>query len=114
MKFQFHCPALSGNPLAEPLDFEWDEEAGTVSGASAEVIRAAAKDGGVPLNPLPAFHDFGPDPLRSRADMAAIIGYLHQLPEALAGDYPVVADEPGVVEVLDADGRVVETLHVVF
>lgn len=110
----FHCNPLSANPSVEPLVFGWDAEAGTVTGPSAEAIREAAADGGVPLHPAPAWHTFSAEPLKSRADMAAIVGYLHQLPEELAGDYPAVDDEPVVAEILDADGRVVGTDQVVF
>lgn len=110
----FNCKPLSANPSVEPLVFEWDERTGAVTGPSAELVKEAAADGGVPLHPAPAWHPFGAEPLKSRADVAAIIGHLHQLPEDLAGDYPAVDDEPVVAEILDADGRVVGTDQVVF
>lgn len=111
---KINCQPLSANPSVEPLDFEWDEAAGTVTGISADAIRAAAAEPGVPLHPAPAFHSFSATPLKTRADMAAIVGYLHHLPDELADDYPTIDDEPGLVEILDAEGRVVETLTVVF
>lgn len=46
--------------------------------------------------------------------LAAIVGHLHQLPDELAGDYPAVVEEAGVVQTLDADGRVVSTVEAVF
>lgn len=110
----FNCKPLSANPLVEPLVFDWDSVSGTVSGTSAELIRQAAAEGGTRVHPMPAFHEFGAEPLKSRTDMAAIIGLLHQLPTELADAYPVVDDEPVAVEVLDADGQVIETVNVVF
>jgi hypothetical protein len=32
MNHHFECPTFSGNPQIEPLVFDWDDEAGTVSG----------------------------------------------------------------------------------
>ena len=110
----FNCKPLSANPSVEPLVFEWDERTGAITGPSADLVKEVAADGGVPLHPAPAWHTFSAEPLKSRADMAAIVGYLHQLPEELAGDYPAVEDEPVVAEILDADGRVVGTDQVVF
>ena len=110
----FNCKPLSANPGVEPLVFEWDARSGSVTGPGAALVKALAADGGVPLHPAPAWHAFGAEPLKSRADLAAIVGHLHQLPDELAGDYPTVVEEAGVVQTLDADGRVVSTVEVVF
>ena len=110
----FNCKPLSANPSVEPLVFEWDERTGAITGPSADLVKEVAADGGVPLHPAPAWHTFGAEPLKSRADVAAIIGHLHQLPDELAADYPAVEEEAGIVEILDADGRVVSTSDVVF
>lgn len=110
----FNCKPLSANPSVEPLVFEWDERTGAVTGPSADLVKEVAADGGVPLHPAPAWHTFGAEPLKSRTDMAAIIGHLHQLPDDLIDAYPAVDEEPGIVETLDADGRVVSTSDVVF
>lgn len=110
----FNCKPLSANPGVEPLVFEWDERSGTVAGPGAALVKALAADGGVPLHPAPAWHAFGAEPLKSRADLAAIVGHLHQLPDELAGDYPAVVEEASVVQTLDADGRVVSTVEAVF
>ena len=110
----FNCKPLSANPSVEPLVFEWDALTGAVTGPSAAQVKEVAADGGVPLHPAPAWHTFGAEPLKSRADLAAIVGHLHQLPGELAGDYPTVDEEPGFVEVIDAEGRVVSTAEVVF
>ncbi|MCK6376845.1 MAG: hypothetical protein L6Q69_22485 [Zoogloea sp.] len=110
----FNCKPLSANPSVEPLVFEWDALTGAVTGPSAAQVKEAAADGGVPLHPAPAWHTFSAEPLKSRADLAAIVGHLHQLPGELAGGYPAVDEEPGFVEVLDAEGRVVATGEVDF
>lgn len=88
MSHHFECPPFSGNPLIEPLIFDWDDVAGTVSGPGAVEIRRLAKAGGVPMHPLPAGHLFSADPLKSRTDLAAIIGLQHRLPPELADAYP--------------------------
>lgn len=97
----FNCPPVSGSPLAPPLVFDWDESSGTVSGPSADYIRRIASDRFVSAHPYPSSHEFSAEPLKSRVDMAAIIGEYHRLPEELAGAYPTheAEDLPG-----DADG----------
>jgi hypothetical protein len=94
--------------------FDWDELAGTLSGQSAAEIMQHIEAGGVPRHPMPGFHTFGPAPLKRRADMAAIVGYLHELPAELANAYP--ADDAGTVvaELLDADGQVVAKAQVIY
>ena len=110
----FSCKPLSANSNVEPLVFEWDALTGAVTGPSAAQVKEVAADGGVPLHPAPAWHTFGAEPLKSRTDLAAIIGHLHQLPDDLIDAYPAVDEEPGIVETLDANGRVVSTSDVVF
>ncbi len=109
-----NCKPLSANPSVEPLVLEWDAFTGAVTGPSAAQVKEVAADGGVPLHPAPAWHTFSAEPLKSRADLAAIVGHLHQLPGELASDYPAVDEEPGFVEVIDSEGRVVSTAEVVF
>ena len=72
----FNCKPLSANSGVEPLVFEWDERSGTVTGPGAALVKALAADGGVPLHPAPAWHAFGAEPLKSRADLAAIVGHV--------------------------------------
>jgi hypothetical protein len=94
MNHHFDCPTFSGNPLIKPLVFDWDDEAGTVSGPGAEDILRWAAAGGVPMHPMPAGHTFSAEPLKSRTDLAAIIGLLHRLPPELQDAYPLL-DEGG-------------------
>lgn len=107
------CKPLSANPSIEPLEFEWDERAGTVTGRSADIIRDAAAEPGMPVHPMPGYHEFSAAPLQSLADMAAIVGYLHELPAELADAYPAQVDEPVVAELIGSDGTV-STLDVLY
>lgn len=111
---RYHCKPSSGNPGVAPLVFDWDELAGTVSGEGAAEIMQHIEAGGVPLHPMPSFHAFGPAPLKNRADMAAIIGYLHELPAELADAYPADDIDPVVAEFLDADGQVIAEAEVIY
>lgn len=106
--------SLSANPRAAPLLFRWDEMSGEVSGPSAEIVRASAAERGVPLHPAPAWHAFSADPLKSRRDMAAIVGYLHELPPEPADAYPAVDEVSVIGEMLDVDGNVVGTVEGLF
>lgn len=110
----FDCPSFSGNPRVGPLVFDWDEVAGTVSGPGAADIMAWVRQGNVPLHPQPCTHFLSDAPLKSRADMAAIVGYLHRLPPELADAYPAVGQSPEWVETLDADGQVIERVNVLY
>lgn len=87
----FECPPISGNPLVAPLIFDWDEAAGSVSGSGAEEIKRCSRSGSIQLHPWPAEHEFSAAPLKSRADIAAIVGLRHRLPPELADAYPTLA-----------------------
>lgn len=84
-------------------EIEWDPSAGTLTGDPASrvlaLVRLAEADGAVWIDPPPASIPIE-DPLRSREQMAAILGLNWRCPE-LAGDYPTVPDHtpdlPGVV-----------------
>lgn len=71
-----------------PLVFDWDIETGEISGPSAERILEFAACRAVPIYPPPQDWDLSSEPLKSKADMAAIIGYRHELPEDLREHYP--------------------------
>lgn len=79
---------------AKPWVFDWDEESGLVTGRDAELIIAESKMGGAACHPCPAWpHEFSPEPLKSKTDMAAIIGWEHRLPDDLADYYPKLPDD---------------------
>lgn len=78
--------------------FDWDDEAGTVDGPDAAVVRDIASWGGISAHPLPWAHEFSAEPLKSKTDMAAIIGWEHRLPPDLEDFYPQLEDD-GIPEV---------------
>jgi len=92
MKYHFECPSCSGNPQIKPLIFDWDDEAGTVSGPGAIEIMRWAEAGEVPMHPIPAAHTLSSTPLKNRTDLAAIVGHLHWLPPELKDAYPALVD----------------------
>lgn len=100
MKYRFDLPPAS--PKGANLTFEWDAEAGTVSGPGADTVRSLASGTTILIQPWPTVHEFSPAPLRSLADMAAIVGLGWQLPPELAEHYPQTPDEPD----LDIEGLV--------
>ena len=76
---------------AKPMVFDWDSETGEISGESAADIIRIASYGAVPCHPCPAWpHSLSAYPLKSREDMAAIIGWEHQLPDDMARYYPSI------------------------
>jgi hypothetical protein len=104
MIHRFTCePIVPG--IAGPLVIDWDDETGAVTGPGAAHIRRWQRAGIVPLHPQPASHVLARGPLQSRADLAAILGVDHRLPEDLAADYPLpidaTDDDPTVDELAD-------------
>jgi len=91
MIHHFVCPPIVPD-AAGPLVLDWDDESGAVSGPGAAHVRRWQRAGVVPLHPWPASHLLARGPLQSRADLAAIIGLDHRLPEDLVADYPVLID----------------------
>jgi len=84
---------------AERLVFDWDQEAGVVSGPGAAYITAVAARGEISAHPLPWSHKFSAEPLKSAEDLAAIVGLHHRLPESLAAHYPrPVSDDLAIIE----------------
>lgn len=104
MIHRFTCPPIVPDP-AGPLVLDWDDETGTVTGPGAAHIRRWLRAGVVPLHPYPASHDLARGPLQSRADLAAIIGVWHRLPDELLADYPApidaTDDDPTIDELAD-------------
>ena len=88
MKLEIHALPTSGNKFATSLVFSWDSDSGEVSGPDADLVRSIAAQGGVQGHPYPRHVGLGPDPLRSKRDMAAIIGSAWRLPAELAPHYP--------------------------
>lgn len=74
--------------FAQPLVFDWDISTGEVFGPAAQFILDMAHDGSTPAHPSPWQWTFSKTPLKSKTDMAAILGYQHELPADLADFYP--------------------------
>lgn len=94
---------------AKPWVFDWDDTTGELTGPDAAIIRAEASIGGAFCHPCPAWpHEFSHEPLKSKTDMAAIIGWEHRLPDELADYYPRLPDDDTPeVTYIDEDGIVV-------
>lgn len=102
------CEPATHDSSIPRLDLLWDQDAGTLSGEGESWVRELMGLGSVRCHPGPGHtHMLSAEPLRSRCDMAALIGYAHRLPAELAADYPFGPNEDVVVELLDADGRTV-------
>lgn len=102
----FNCKRVGGNGSLPDLSFDWDRDAGTVSGRDADLIRKMAKPGDmVDAHPMPWAYKLGRTPLKSFRDMAAIVGSWWRLPPELAPHYPKAPDEDP--NVYDLDGNVI-------
>lgn len=103
------CEPSTGNPKVPSLDLAWNEDAGTISGAGVEWIRELISEGWVKCHPGPGwFHKLSTNPLRSRTDMAALIGCAHRIPAALVDAYPQgTENEEIIVHLLDERGNVI-------
>lgn len=76
------------------LVFDWDEEAGTVSGPGAWEIEYTAKQGYVCTHPYPTCIDLTAEPLKSKRDMALILSCSYILPPDLAKHMPDLSTKP--------------------
>lgn len=83
-----HYELKPTGPYAQTLVFDWDIATGELSGAGAQWIREMAQHGSIAAHPLPWQWTFSGAPLKSKTDMAAILGYEHELPADLAAFYP--------------------------
>lgn len=72
----------------KPFIFDWDIDTGDIKGADADEIKRIAEGGGITAHPIPWSWEFSNEPLKNKTDMAAIIGYEHQLPDDLIDFYP--------------------------
>ncbi|GHT83196.1 hypothetical protein AGMMS49960_17530 [Betaproteobacteria bacterium] len=104
MLHHFNCISESGNPGIGPLVFDWNDETGEVTGPSAGEILAAFTRGYVSLHPDPR-EDRDLSSTRNRSDMAAVVGYLHRLPLALADAYPQLEEDTDP-NIYDMEGNV--------
>lgn len=89
----------------KPLVFDWDVTTGEVSGPDSARILEMASWPSVNAHPAPWVWNLGPAPTKSLADMAAILGWSHELPDELAAHYPQPEGDEFEAMALDADGN---------
>lgn len=89
---------------ASRLVFDWDESTGAVTGPDAARVLELATWCTVPMHPHPWSYQLGPEPTKSRADMAAMLGWNHRLPPELAAAYPQPKRAPD-------DGTLADVVH---
>ncbi len=74
------------------LSIRWDEDAGTFTGRDAErareLVRYAEQARFVAIHPHPCSHELSANPMRSRADLAAVFGRSYILPAILLEALP--------------------------
>lgn len=105
---QLYCEPISRNPEARPLVFTWDPETGSLGGRDAGlVLEMAVPRSMIAAHPVPWGARLGTRPLRSKRDMALIIGTDWVVPEMLRPFYPKPPPEP---QALAPDGTPVGTL----
>lgn len=95
---------------ASRLVIDWDESTGEVSGPDAPYVLDLATWGRMPMHPHPWTYELGPEPTKSRADMAAMLGWRHHLPPDLAAAYPQPEQEPDAA-VSDNEIPLVDLVH---
>lgn len=78
---------------AKTWRFSWNDETGEVTGPDAAEVLEISRWGGIDVHPLPFAHEFSAEPLKSKTDMAAIIGRDHRLPPELVPFYPRPNDD---------------------
>ena len=94
MLYSFHCPPQATAEVGD-LVFTWDDVAGTVAGPGASAVLALVRQGWVSYGPHPrASWPLGEGALRSRRDMAALIGHAWAVPPELLADYPELVTLP--------------------
>ena len=85
--FKFSCQALNPRSGVKDLEFFFNSETGTVSGASENEISKRLSAGSVALHPFPHVHEFSGERPKLE-DIAAIVGLRHALPPELEAAYP--------------------------
>lgn len=84
------------SPVLDSLDFKWDDETGELDGRDAarvrELVEGAIAEGWAPIEPGPSSFPIT-DPLHNLAELAAVLGARHRLPEWLREHYPAVSSD---------------------
>jgi hypothetical protein len=107
----FNCPHLHSylewtRDSSHSLVFDWNDETGEITGRDAEFVQAAFQDGTVSTHPIPSSWKLAST--KNKADMAAVIGFSHELPDVLKDHYPQIEEDDWPEEdYIDKDGVVV-------
>lgn len=96
MKARYECQPYVFERALTPLIFDWDADEGKVEGPGATHIMEQIALGGVTCHPDLFLHEFGPTPLKSPTDIAAIIGERWNLPDNLIDFYPQIEEPEGL------------------
>ncbi|MDR2208852.1 MAG: hypothetical protein LBE22_07780 [Azoarcus sp.] len=109
MIHHFNC-AHAMPHIVDPLIFDWDEVSGEITGPSSERILSVFTSGSVSTHPIPSSHAL--TSTKNKTDLAAVIGWSHQLPPELSGYYPQLEDDEWDGSIRDDAGNVIG--HAVF
>jgi hypothetical protein len=94
VKAQYTLEPIDGS--GEPLEFEWDPATGELAGRDAHAVRGwaeqAQRNGYATGHPHPTRY-VAKDPLRSRSEMAVILGNVWWLSPDLMDAYPQPVEE---------------------
>jgi hypothetical protein len=86
--------------------FDWDDETGEVTGRDAKYIFDSFSAGRAAAHPYP--WSWYLTSTKNKTDMAAVVGWNHQLPDVLKDHYPQLEDDGLPDEdYVDEDGVIV-------
>jgi hypothetical protein len=100
----------------QDLEFEWDPAARSVRGRDAQLVLEAVADavkaGEVVSHPIPTTYQIT-NPLQHAREMAAVLGQYWQLPQDLADELALEADEDEPAMLEDEHGQLkpIQILH---
>ncbi|MDR2508288.1 MAG: hypothetical protein LBD67_09935 [Candidatus Accumulibacter sp.] len=104
MLHHFDCAPTSGNPKAQSLVFDWDDETGEISGRDVAHVHECFEGKTISAHPMPCSWTLTSP--KNRTDIAAIVGRHWHLPPELADFYPELGDDwDGVIR--DEAGNVI-------
>jgi hypothetical protein len=105
MIHHFSCAHVMSH-IVDRLIFDWDDETGSISGPSAERLLSVFREGSVDTHPIPSSHTLAS--AKNKTDLAAVIGWSHELPSILADHYPQVENADWDGAVYDDDGNIID------
>lgn len=96
MKHNFVCVPTVWHE--KPLVFTWDDVTGEVTGKDASKVLQTSQDTGLVGHPYPTYWEFDGGAgdgkhIKSRRNLALIVGHAHAFPKELEASYPVYVDD---------------------